>query len=86
MGTSSSLSKKLGFNINNAMSRSALGQNTNLVTLQQNLNDAQQKYYALNAKYPPTNVQMKALSENIKEIKREIANQINVTYREKATK
>jgi len=72
----SALSGKLSVNIKDAIKSVAIGQNTNLTTLQQNLQDAQQKYAALNVKYPPTNVQMKSLAENIKEIKSEIKSQM----------
>lgn len=70
------LSKKLNVSEQEAIKSVAIGQNTNINTLQQNLQDAEQKYAAMNAKYPPTNVQMKALNDNIQEIKNQIKSQM----------
>ena len=83
-GKSHVLAVKLGINTNKAIKAAALGQNNVIATLQQNLHDAEQKYSLLNAKYPPTNIQMKSLAANIREIKEEISEQMNTVIGEKA--
>jgi len=70
------LSSKLNIDAKEAIRSVAIGNNTNLTALQKNLQDAQQQYATLNVKYPPTNVQMRSLTENIKEIKNEIKSQM----------
>jgi uncharacterized protein involved in exopolysaccharide biosynthesis/Mrp family chromosome partitioning ATPase len=70
------LAGKLNVDVKDAIKSVAIGQNANLNTLQQNLQDAQQKYASLNAKYPPTNIQMRALADNIQEIKNQIKSQM----------
>ena len=72
----SALSNKLNIDVKEAIKSVAIGNNSNLTALQKNLQDAQQQYASLNVKYPPTNVQMKSLAENIKEIKRQIKSQM----------
>ncbi|MDD3013491.1 MAG: Wzz/FepE/Etk N-terminal domain-containing protein [Candidatus Gastranaerophilales bacterium] len=72
----SSLSNKLNVEVKEAIKSVAIGNNSNLMALQKNLQDTQQQYATLNVKYPPTNVQMKSLTENIKEIKRQIKSQM----------
>lgn len=85
-GKASILSRKLGIETSQAINSVALGQNSSLTTLQQNLQDAQQKYATFNARYTLNNPQMQALKENINEIKSQIQSQIIATIGKKLVK
>jgi polysaccharide biosynthesis transport protein len=78
-GKSYALSNKIGITAKKALDNVAVGQDTIITTLRQNLYDNQQKFATLNAKYPPTNIQMKSLNDNILEIKNQINTQMIAT-------
>lgn len=78
-GKTNELSKKLNIlpvAIDQIIDSVALGQNTNLISLQNTLNESQQQYASFKIRYPENTLKMRSLGENISEIKRQIETQM----------